>query len=49
MEDIPSNGIVSIIAQALAEMEEIHGEYPHLAEVPLAKLGCQTGFLSSKL
>ena len=39
MKGIQRNGFLSIIAQAISEMEEIHGEFSSLDEINLAELG----------
>lgn len=39
MKGIKSNGFLPIIAQAIAEMEETHGEFSSIDEVNLAELG----------
>ena len=39
MKGIQSNGFLPIIAQAIAEMEEIHGEFSSIDEINLAELG----------
>ena len=49
MKGIQSNGFLPIIAQAIAEMEEIHGEFSSIDEVNLAELGRRTGLSRSKL
>ena len=38
MKGIQRNGFLPIIAQAISEMEEIHGEFSSLDEINLAKL-----------
>ena len=37
MEGIQRNGFLSIIAQAISEMEEMHGEFSSLDEINLAE------------
>ena len=49
MKGIQSNGFLPIIAQAIAEMEEIHGEFSSLDEINLAELGRRTGLSRAKL
>ena len=49
MKGIQSNGFLPIIAQAIAEMEEIRGEFSCIDEVNLAELGRRTGLSRSKL
>ena len=49
MKGIQSNGFLPIIAQAIAEMEETHGEFSSIDEVNLAELGRRTGLSRSKL
>lgn len=49
MKGIQSNGFLPIIAQAIAEMEENHGEFSSIGEVNLAELGRRTGLSRSKL
>ena len=39
MKGIQSNGFLPIIAQAIAEMEELHGEFASIDEINLAELG----------
>ena len=39
MKGIQSNGFLPIIAQAIAEMEELHGEFAGINEINLAELG----------
>ena len=36
MKGIQSNGFLPIIAQAIAEMEELHGEFTSMDEINLA-------------
>ena len=43
MKGIQSNGFLPIIAQAIAEMEELHGEFASINEINLADLGRRTG------
>lgn len=49
MKGIQSNGFLPIIAQAIAEMEETHGEFSSIDEVNLAELDRRTGLSRSKL
>ena len=42
MKGIQSNGFLPIIAQAIAEMEETHGEFKSIAEINLAELSRRT-------
>ena len=49
MKGIQSNGFLPIIAQAISEMEEIHGEFSSLDEINLAELGRRTGLSRAKL
>lgn len=49
MKGIKSNGFLPIIAQAIAEMEETHGEFSSIDEVNLAELGRRTGLSRAKL
>ena len=49
MKGIQRNGFLSIIAQAISEMEEIHGEFSSLDEINLAELGRRTGLSRAKL
>ena len=49
MKGIQSNGFLPIIAQAIAEMEELHGEYSNIDEINLAELGRKTGLSRAKL
>lgn len=48
MKGIQSNGFLPIIAQAIAEMEELHGEFASIDEINLAELGRRTRNLSGK-
>jgi len=43
------NGFVPIIAQAIAEMEETHGEFESIDEINLAELSRRTGLSCAKL
>ena len=49
MKGIQSNGFLPIIAQAIAEMEETHGEFKSIAEINLAELSRRTGLSRAKL
>lgn len=49
MKGIQRNGFLSIIAQAISEMEEIHGEFSSLDEINLAELDRRTGLSRAKL
>lgn len=49
MKSIQSNGFVPIIARAITEMEELHGEFASLDEINLAELGRRTGLSRAKL
>ena len=49
MKGIQRNGFLSIIAQAISEMEEMHGEFSSLDEINLAELGRRTGLSRAKL
>ena len=49
MKGIQSNGFLPIIAQAIAEMEELHGEFSSTDEINLAELGRRTGLSRAKL
>ena len=49
MKEIQSNGFLPIIAQAIAEMEELHGEFASINEINLAELGRRTGISQAKL
>ena len=49
MKGIKSNGFLPIIAQAIAEMEELHGEFTSIDEINLAELGRRTGISRAKL
>ena len=49
MKGIQSNGFLPIIAQAIAEMEELHGEFTSMDEINLAELGRRTGISRAKL
>lgn len=49
MKGIQSNGFLPIIAQAIAEMEELHGEFAGIDEINLAELGRRTGISRAKL
>ena len=43
MKRIRGNGFLTIIAQAIAEMEAQHGEPSSIDEINLAELGWRTG------
>ena len=45
MKGLDGNGFVPIIAQAIAEMEETHGEFKSIDEINLAELSRRTGLL----
>ena len=49
MKGIKSNGFLPIIAQAIAEMEELYGEFTSIDEINLAELGRRTGISRAKL
>lgn len=49
MKGIESNGFLPIIAQAIAEMEELLGEFTSIDEINLAELGRRTGISRAKL
>jgi hypothetical protein len=49
MKGLQSNGFLSIIAQAIAEMEEANGEFSSIDEINLAELSHRTGLSRSKL
>mgnify|MGYP003187818103 CR=1 FL=1 len=49
MKEIQSNGFLPIIAQAIAEMEEQHGEFSGINEINLAELGRRTGLSRARL
>ena len=49
MKEIKSNGFLPIIAQAIAEMEELLGEFTSIDEINLAELGRRTGISRAKL
>ena len=49
MKGIQSNGFLPIIAQAIAEMEEVFGEFSSIDEINLAELSRRTGLSRSKL
>ena len=49
MKDFQSNGFMPIIAQAIAKMEEVHGEYSNIQEVNLSELERITGISRAKL
>lgn len=49
MKGIQSNGFLPIIAQAIAEMKELHGEFASINEINLAELGRRTGISQAKL
>ena len=49
MKGLEGNGFVPIIAQAIAEMEETHGEFKIIDEINLAELSRRTGLSRAKL
>ncbi len=49
MKGIQGNGFMPIIARAIAEMEELHGEYSSIEDVNLAELSRRTGLSRAKL
>lgn len=49
MKGLDGNGFVPIIAQAIAEMEETHGEFKSINEINLAELSRRTGLSRAKL
>ena len=49
MKGIQSNGFLPIIAQAIAEMEELHGEFAGINEINLAELERRSGVSRGKL
>ena len=49
MKGLEGNGFVPIIAQAIAEMEETHGEFKSIDEINLAELSRRTGLSRAKL
>ena len=49
MKGLDGNGFVPIIAQAIAEMEETHGEFKSIDEISLAELSRRTGLSRAKL
>ena len=49
MKGLPSNGFLPIMAPAIAEMEELHGEFAGINEIILAELGRRTGISRAKL
>ena len=49
MKGLEGNGLVPIIAQAIAEMEETHGEFKSIDEINLAELSRRTGLSRAKL
>ena len=49
MKGIQSNGFLPIIAQAIAEMEETHGEFLSIDKINLGELGRRTGLSRAKL
>ncbi len=49
MKDFQSNGFMPIIAQAIAKMEEVHGEYSNIQEVNLSEFERITGISRAKL
>ena len=49
MKGLEGNGFVPIIAQAIAEMEETHGEFKSVDEINLAELSRRTGLIQVPL
>ena len=49
MKGLQGNGFLPIIAQAIAEMEETHGEFKSVDEINLAELSRLTGLSRAKL
>ena len=49
MKGLQSNDFLSIIAQAIAEMEETHGLFESIDEINLAELSRRTGLSRAKL
>lgn len=49
MKGLQSNGLLLIIAQAIAEMELLYGEYSSTDEINLSELSRRTGLSRSKL
>ena len=49
MKGIQSNGFLPIIARAIAEMEELQGEFNSINDINLAELSRRTGLSRSKL
>ncbi len=49
MKGLQGNGFVPIIAQAIAKMEETHGEFNSIDEINLAELSRLTGLSRAKL
>lgn len=49
MKEIQSNGFPPIIAQAIAEMEELQGKFSSTDEINLAELSRRTGLSRAKL
>ena len=49
MKGLHSNGFLPIIAQAIAKMEETHGEFRYTDEINLAELSHLTGLSRAKL
>lgn len=49
MKGLKSNGFLPIIARAIAEMEEIQGEFSSIEQINLAELERRTGLSRSKL
>ena len=49
MKGLDGNGFMPIIAQAIAEMEETHGEFKSIDEINLAELSRRTGLSRAKL
>ena len=48
MKGLEGNGFVPIIAQAIAEIEETHGEFKSIDEINLAELSRRTGLSRAK-
>ena len=49
MKGLEGNGFMPIIAQAIAEMEETHGEFKNIDEINLSELSRRTGLSRAKL
>ena len=49
MKGLQGNGFLPIIAQAIAEMEESHGEFASINEINLAELSRKTGLSRARL